>query len=249
MIWTTANHWAILSGVEGNLAAYEAVLKDIRRQRIPVDTLYILGDVVGLHPDCEALVERLRSPKAGEPVPQICTGWWEEQYFNLHGVGGDPEAQALRETYGDDVLEKLWNNLSRESVEWLRSLDFGFLELDCLLIHGSTVSPSDELTPNTPPTILLDRLLRAQANQLFCGRSGLAFECHLESGAIGSQVTTLDGDIPPVSQTLTPRKVIGVGSLSRDLDRATYTLYLPHTNRLQFRTVAPTRTPVARGFG
>ncbi|EAM51189.1 hypothetical protein CWATWH0003_2786 [Crocosphaera watsonii WH 0003] len=36
--------WAILSGIEGNIAAYEAVLADIKRQRIPVEGLYILGD-------------------------------------------------------------------------------------------------------------------------------------------------------------------------------------------------------------
>ncbi len=27
-------------------------------------------------------------------------------------------------------------------VQWIRSLDFGFQELDCLLIHGSTLSYS-----------------------------------------------------------------------------------------------------------
>ncbi|MEL7079539.1 MAG: metallophosphatase, partial [Cyanobacteria bacterium J06582_2] len=28
--------WAILSGIEGNIAAYEAVLVDIKRQRVEV---------------------------------------------------------------------------------------------------------------------------------------------------------------------------------------------------------------------
>lgn len=41
-------HWAILSGIEGILAAYEAVLPDIRRQRNTVTDLFIIGDVVGL---------------------------------------------------------------------------------------------------------------------------------------------------------------------------------------------------------
>ncbi|TAF68491.1 MAG: metallophosphatase family protein, partial [Oscillatoriales cyanobacterium] len=40
-------NWAILTGIEGNLAAYEAVLADIKRLRIRVDELYILGDLVG----------------------------------------------------------------------------------------------------------------------------------------------------------------------------------------------------------
>ena len=29
--------WAILSGIEGNIAAYEAVLADIKRQRVPLE--------------------------------------------------------------------------------------------------------------------------------------------------------------------------------------------------------------------
>jgi hypothetical protein len=82
--------WAILSGIEGNLPAYEAVLADIRRQRQPVTDLFILGDLVGLRGDSEAVVRRVRSPKRGEPIPQVCTGWWEEQCFSLHGIRGLP---------------------------------------------------------------------------------------------------------------------------------------------------------------
>ncbi|MCC5899619.1 MAG: metallophosphatase [Phormidium sp. BM_Day4_Bin.17] len=229
------SHWAILSGIEGNRTAYNAVLDDIRKQDFPVDAIYILGDVVGVHPQCSELLEQLRSPQAGEPTPQICTGWWEEQCFNLHGVGPDPQALALKERYGDEVVEALWNAVPREQVEWLRSLDFGFLELDSLLIHGSTVSYDDELTPDTSPSILLDRLIRSDANQLFCGRSGLAFEYWFESGQIASKVTTLEGNEAPITQTLKPRKVVGVGSVGRTPNQASYCLYFPNTNKVEFR--------------
>ena len=33
--------WAILSGIEGNLPAYEAVLADIKGQEIPVTAIYL----------------------------------------------------------------------------------------------------------------------------------------------------------------------------------------------------------------
>ena len=42
--------WAILSGIEGNIAALEAVLADIKRQRVKVEELYILGDIVAAPP-------------------------------------------------------------------------------------------------------------------------------------------------------------------------------------------------------
>ncbi|MEO1127935.1 MAG: metallophosphoesterase family protein, partial [Cyanobacteria bacterium J06639_16] len=72
-------HWAILSGINGNLPAYEAVLADIKRLRCQVEALYILGDLIGLHPHCEALVQQVRQPPRGELEPQVCIGWWEEQ--------------------------------------------------------------------------------------------------------------------------------------------------------------------------
>ena len=51
--------WAILSEIEGNIAAYEAVLADIKRQRIPVEALYILGDIIAANPDSEKIIKRI----------------------------------------------------------------------------------------------------------------------------------------------------------------------------------------------
>ncbi|MEK0177792.1 MAG: metallophosphatase family protein [Oscillatoriales cyanobacterium] len=230
-------NWAILTGIEGNLAAYEAVLADIKRLRIRVDELYILGDLVGPNPDCEKLVQRVRSPKRGEIEPQICIGWWEEQCFNLHGIGSSPDATELREKYGADTIKLLWDSVSRKTVEWLRSLNFGFHELDCLLIHGSTVGASDELTPETPPPVMLDRVIRADANTLFCGRSGLAFEYQLQPSIINNWVQTLDSQEPPGTVSATARRAIGVGNVGRKPGVASYALYNPDSDRVQFKTV------------
>ena len=230
-------HWAILSGINGNLSAYKAVLTDIKRLRCQVEALYILGDLIGLHPQCEALVKRVRQPQKDELEPQICIGWWEEQCLNLHGMGSDPEATELLKQMGADGVKQLWKSVSRQTVQWLRSLDFGFFEFDCLLIHGSTVGCHDTLTPETPPMQLLDRLLRAEANTLFCGRSGLAFQLQIPEGAVTSTVTTLDAPAQTMTQTVRDRQIIGVGSVGREPGKATYTLYNPYTNAVSFRTV------------
>jgi hypothetical protein len=176
--------WAILSGIEGNLAAYEAVLADIKRQRYPVEELYILGDVIAATAESTNVIQRIRSqrvsagesPRANEPAPQVCQGWWEEQLLILHGLGRTGEPTELIEKHGMGMVKDLWDAIPRKLVEWVRSLDFGFFEFDCLLIHGSSVSVSDELTPDTPPIQMLDRLRRMDANMLFCGRSGLTFQ-------------------------------------------------------------------------
>jgi hypothetical protein len=229
--------WAILSGIEGRLAAYEAVLTDIKQQVPSVEALYILGDIIGPTADSAAVVQRIQSPRPGELDPQVCQGWWEEQLLILHGLGRTGEPTELIDRYGFDMVKTLWDVIPRPIVEWVRTLDFGFFELDCLLIHGSSVSVSDQLTPQTPPIQVLDRLMRMDANSLFCGRSGLAFHYEIEDGRITSTVLTLDQSTSSQTTTIKPRQVIGVGNVGRSPGQATYTLYNPDTNKVEFRTV------------
>jgi hypothetical protein len=230
------NNWAILSGIEGNLAAYEAVMADIKRQK-NVEALYILGDLVGPRPETQELVKRVLNPQPGELEPLICKGWWEEQCFILHGLGGSGEPTELMAKYGGETVKLLWEYVSRPMAQWLMTLDLGFFELDSLLIHGTTVSIDEELTPDTPPIQMLDRLSRMQANNLFCGRSGLAFQYHLEAGSITTQVTTLDSPPSPQTVQVSTRQVIGVGNVGRKPGEAVYTLYNPGTNHVEFKTV------------
>lgn len=238
-------HWAILSGIEGNLEAYEAVLADIKRQRQPVEKLYVLGDVIAAISESTKVIQRLRSPRANEPVPQVCQGWWEEQLLILHGLGRMGEPTELIERYGIAMVKTLWDVIPLETVEWVRSLNFGFFEFDCLLIHGSSVSVSDQLTPDTSPIQMLDRLLRMDANTLFCGRSGLTFQYQIQPGSVTSSVTTLDQSLPPQTTLVNSRQVIGVGNVGRIPGQATYTLYHPYSNQIEFKTV---RYASGRGF-
>ncbi|AXY68475.1 metallophosphoesterase [Thermosynechococcus sichuanensis E542] len=225
-------HWAILSGIEGNLRALEAVLKDLQRQRPPVTTLYVLGDIIGLKGQNDAVVQRLQMPDLEPLEPQICIGWWEEQCFNLFGVGMSGEVPELIAEQGEAAVGQLWESISRSSVQWLRSLPFGFHELDCLLVHGSPVSASEVLTPATSPALLCDRLIRADANQLFCGRSGELFDCWISAEGLTAEVRTLDGTEQQAFE-LPQRRLIGVGSVGRQLGIASYVLYQPGSNYLK----------------
>ncbi|MCP2728929.1 metallophosphoesterase family protein [Limnofasciculus baicalensis] len=229
--------WAIMSGIEGNLAAYEAVLQDLKRQRQPIEALYILGDVIAPNPESEKVIQRLQSPRKNEPVPQVCQGWWEEQLLILYGLGRTGEPTELINRYGNAMVKTLWDAVGKSYLEWIRSLNFGLFELDCLLIHGSSVSVSDELTPDTPAIEMLDRLMRMDANNLFCGRSGLTFQYEIEEGSVTSTVVTLDSSNSPQSNVVKPRQVIGVGNVGGVPGKATYTLYNFYTNQVEFRTV------------
>ncbi|MEL6470516.1 MAG: metallophosphatase, partial [Cyanobacteria bacterium J06623_4] len=103
---------------------------------------------------------------------------------------------------------------------------------------------------------LCDRLIRADANHLFCGRSGRTFECWVTPAHLDSTVTTLDGPQPTQDQSKSPRRIIGVGSVGRNPGEATYTLYSPGSNQLSFRGVNYGQTKhgtkkreKAKGFG
>ncbi len=236
--------WAILSGIVGNLAAYEAVLQDLQQQK--VDELYILGDIVGPNATSEALVQRLQKPQRGEPTAQICTGWWEEQCLILHAYGQNSEPTALIEKYGVDMIKPLWESVSRETVSWIRSLEFGFMELDCLLTHGSSVSVADDLRPDTSPLVMCDRLGRLDANYLFCGRSGLQFNYQIADGSSTSTVITLDGTIPATTIETHNKFVIGVGNVGLPPNLASYTVYFPDSGKTQFQQVS---YGLSKGFG
>ncbi len=238
--------WAIASGIEGNLAAYEAVVADLRKSRQEVENFYLIGDIIGPRVESNRLVKRIQQPRQGEPTPLVCQGWWEEQILILHALGRTGEPTELIERYGIDMTKTLWDAIDPNTLKWVQSLEFGFVELDCFLIHGSSISVSDELTPTIDPIQAIDRLSKMDVNQLFCGRSGLAFEYKIESGSLNSQVQTLDRLTDLTPTVLSPRRIVGVGSVGRIEGKASYTLYHPGSNKLEFKTV---RYGIKKGFG
>lgn len=236
--------WAILAGIEGNLAAYEAVLTDFSGLERPVTDLFILGDVIGPRGENAKLVERLRSPHPHDLQPQFCQGWWEEQAMILYGAGRTGEPVELVNRYGKAMIKTLWDAVPREVAQWVAELEFGFVEADCLLVHGSMSSVDEELTPETSPVVLLDRLQRAQVQRLFCGRSGQFFCCTIDEAQVEEQVMRLDK--VEINQVVSdnvgqkasgPYQVIGVGRVGRREDAGSYVIYDPESEHLELRHV------------
>ncbi|NCJ08550.1 hypothetical protein GS597_18955 [Synechococcales cyanobacterium C] len=58
----------------------------------------------------------------------------------------------------------------------------------------------------------------------------------LKGGGLRSTVTTLDQTQIVQNQSLSPRRIVGVGNVDH-LAAPTYTLYTPGTNQVSFRTV------------
>jgi hypothetical protein len=232
--------WALISGLRGDLEAYEAIQEDLRHTR-RVDTLFVLGDVIGPARNCDALLSRLQQPRRGELQPQCLYGWWEDQLLAERGYRGGRRADALRLSQGETAVDALLQAVDPGHMGWLAELQFGFIELDCALLHGSSATVEDSLGPDSSPLLLLDRLTRMEVNRLFTARSGQQFSIELTGGGIESQVRDLEGQRHQ-QQSLPKRQVIGIGA------GVHYTIYDPGSDRLDFLTAGSRPQQRARGF-
>lgn len=233
--------WALVSGLCGNLDLYERIQSDLKKQRGVAD-LFVLGDMIGPDRNCDALLKRLRQPKLGDLQPNCIYGWWEEQLLADCGYRGDQKPDVRSNPDGAITLQHLREAVSQEHLNWLRSLQFGFIELDCGLIHGSSADVGDLLQETTSPLILLDRLTRLDVNRLFTARSGRQFRLQLNGGQIQSKVKNHSGEGQCI-QEVHKRSVIGIGSGEN------YTVYDPASDHIKFLSVAGKSGRSNLGFG
>ncbi|QEY33000.1 phosphoesterase [Synechococcus sp. RSCCF101] len=233
--------WALISGLRGDLEAYDAVQKDLRRQR-DVDSLFVLGDCIGPERDCNPLLDRLQYPRRGELTADCIYGWWEEQLLAEHGFRGERRADVEAMENGQATVTALMNAVDPIHLSWLATLQFGIIELDCALLHGSSTDVGDHLSADSSPLLLLDRLTRMDVNRLFTARSGEQFCAELCGGGIDSRVRDLEGE-QDRRQSVPQRKVIGVGA------GVHYTLYDPGTDRTVFCNAGTAHQRAGRGFG
>ena len=233
--------WALVSGLRGDLDLYEQIQADIKKQRGAAH-LFVLGDMISPNRNCDALLTRLRRPKRSDLQPNCIYGWWEEQLLAAHGYRGGQQPEALGTDNDARTNKKLREVVNVELLHWLASLQFGFIELDCGLIHGSSADVGDQLLETTSPLILLDRLTRLDVNRLFTARSGRQFRLQLTGGQIQSKVLDPAGQAEQ-EHTVPKRSVIGIGS------GANYTLYDPASDHIEFLSVAERSGRFNLGFG
>ena len=169
-------------------------------------------------------------------------GWWEEQILLESGYRGDLRAEALRINEGEEVVKSLTNAVDKSFLDWIAALQFGFVELDCGLIHGSSKDIGENLTLDTPPLTLLDRLTRLQVNRLFTARSKQQFHLELTEGIVNSEVEDLNG-IRKKEQKVPQKAVIGIGAGKN------YTLYDVGTDNTQFLKAGYKSEKRIKGFG
>ncbi len=223
----------------GDLELYEAIQRDLR-QLGRVDTLFVLGDLIGPARDANALLDRLQDPRRGELAPQCLYGWWEDQLLAERGYRGERRAEPLRQQFGQAAVEALQQAVDPGRMAWLPP---------CSSLHRARLRPAARQLGRCgrPPG----------AGKLTAVAVGSAYTDGCEPpvhrpqrravlrGALGwgiaSAVRDLEGERQR-QQVVPQRKVIGIGSGFR------YTLYDPGSDRIAFRTLGQQAGSRRRGF-
>ena len=120
---------AFISDIHGNFEALKVVLTEI--DRLGVDRIFCLGDVVGYYSQVNECCDELR--KRGIPSVMGNHDWY------LAGGGF-----CMRSKSVNDCLEYQRKIISRENIEWIRSFPL-FRDVDELrMVHGGWTDPIDE---------------------------------------------------------------------------------------------------------
>ncbi len=211
-----ARRIAVFSDVHGNLAALESVLSDL--DRLGVDEVYSLGDVVGYGPE-----------------PEECTRLVRERGIEM--VLGNHEQGLLGDYYlswfnpqARDMLLKTRALLSDDSLRWLTSRPKSMERCGCRFVHGCP--PSDVRTYIYSCHARLGEVFASFAESVcFVGHTHELWHYEFD-GAEGTRqaldrVVTLDPET---------RHIINVGAVGQPRDgnpNAKYVIYEPHTRRLE----------------
>lgn len=119
--------YALISDIHANREALDAVLDTIDRREI--DKIICLGDIVGYGADPNYCVERVRAEAdiilAGNH-DHAAIGLTSTEYFNI---------------YAQDATKWTSENLTNESKEFLRQLDYLYSENDLLFVHSTPSQP------------------------------------------------------------------------------------------------------------
>ncbi len=202
--------YAIIADIHANLAAFTAVLDDIKRWG-GVDEVWCLGDVIGYGPDPHQCLELLRQ------YNHVCVAGNHDwaAIGKLDTADFNPDAAA--------ACHWTAQQLSPEDIEYLESLPLVIERDDFTLAHGSPRQPIWEYLLSTNSA--QENLAYFQSPFCLVGHSHvpLIFECH-ETGDCSLSEFPEDAGLKLGKNRL----IINPGGIGQPRDgdpRASYAIY------------------------
>ncbi len=227
------NH-AVISCLHANLAAFEAVLKDIDSQGI--NRITCLGDLVGYGPQPNEVIELLRQRK----IPS-CQGCWDEDIIDGLNACDCSYPSQLAERRGHRAHRWTDAVLTDDNKSYLAALPMSFRRNKLLFVHGSPNSQHEYLLPDMSAFAALERVETACAETLFCGHTHQPYVRELSGGSIQVKV-----QMPEHNESLTAemeiplRRIVNAGSVGEPRHgntKATYVIHNEETGSVTIREV------------
>jgi predicted phosphodiesterase len=228
---------AALSDVHGNIAALEAVLADVAREK--PDRVVVAGDLVLNGPEPVAVVDLLRTLVAdGAAIiagnTDVAVADFDYAAAFPWMTDGVPDAIVAAAEWAHEAL-------GEERLDWLRSLpserrvrtDDDTLVLVCHASPGSQTAGFDQ---NLDPSVTIERVARTDARVVVCGHTHLPEVRDLGWKVIvndGSAGYIFDGD-PTASWALID---LDAGEVTAEIRRTTFDI-LGVANAISVRGLA-----------
>jgi putative phosphoesterase len=157
---------AVLYDIHGNLPALEAVLADVRHER--VDSIVIGGDVVP------------------GPMPRECLDLLRRLEIPAHFIPGNGERVTLAQRRGEDRAEVpvafreviRWNaqQLTDEDARWIASWPKTITLDDVLFCHASPRNDVDVFTRQTPEEKVAPLFANVRERLVVCGHTHMQYD-------------------------------------------------------------------------
>jgi diadenosine tetraphosphatase ApaH/serine/threonine PP2A family protein phosphatase len=214
---------AVLADIHANLAAFTAVLDDIR-QRGGVDELWSLGDIVDYGPEPHACIELLRR-------------------YRHRGVAGNHDLAAVGQLdingfNPQAAVACIWTarQLEPADVDYLEQLPLTVKSGDFMLVHGSPREPVIEYLLTTGQAAA--SLAYLEGRYCFVGHTHRPCVFEFDNKGNG-RLLDITGDKPLVPGD--HRLFINPGSVGQPRDgdpRAAYAIYDTEAGKIEFYRVA-----------
>jgi predicted phosphodiesterase len=187
---------AVLGDVHGNVAALDAALTDIKKQR--PDQIAVLGDHVFNGPRPAEVVDRLREIEGAGAL--VIGGNTDIAVTDFDYTAAFPWMEQAPSSY-TAAAEWAHDQLSDDQLDWLRGLPnerrMWSGEVLVLACHASPGSITSGLPADLDPTVTVERVTRTDARVICCGHTHVAETRELGRKLIvnpGSCGYAFDGD-------------------------------------------------------
>jgi predicted phosphodiesterase len=229
--------YAIVSDIHSNLAAFDAVLRDVEA-RGGVDRIWCLGDIIGYGPDPNECIDLLRQHD------HVCVAG----NHDLCSIGAVDSSDFNSDAA--DACAWTRDQLSAQAVDYVAALPTRIVEGDFTLAHGSPRQPIWEYLISTYGARISFEYFDTKYCLVGHSHVPLMFRFHESTGECTSHELPIDTDIGLKDSRL----IINPGSVGqpRDSDpRASYAIYDSDTmwlHRVPYDISATQQKMIAAGL-